>query len=300
MIKAFVQAARLRTLPLAIASISTGSVLASFFYEHDWRITTLALTTAILLQVLSNFANDYGDFKKGTDDQTRTDRALASGALSEIQMRNALVITSILTLVCGIMLLWLALDSIEIQFLIFFIIGLVSIGAAIKYTAGKNPYGYSTLGDLAVFVFFGLVAVLGTYYLHVLKFDHGFYQSIWPACGVGLLATGVLNINNIRDIEGDRKNGKITLAAKLGKKRAEAYQLILNITAVGIIIYFVRASTAHDGLLIALVGLLFLGHWIGLRGMDNTTKNRSKYNALLKFHVLLTLVMVVTVAFILL
>ncbi len=300
MIKAFVQAARLRTLPLAIASISTGSVLASFFYEHDWRITTLALTTAILLQVLSNFANDYGDFKKGTDDQTRTDRALASGALSEIQMRNALVITSILTLVCGIMLLWLALDSIEIQFLIFFIIGLVSIGAAIKYTAGKNPYGYSTLGDLAVFVFFGLVAVLGTYYLHVLKFDHGFYQSIWPACGVGLLATGVLNINNIRDIEGDRKNGKITLAAKLGKKRAEAYQLILNITAVGLIIYFVRASTAHDGLLIALVGLLFLGHWIGLRGMDNTTKNRSKYNALLKFHVLLTLVMVVTVAFILL
>ncbi len=299
MIKAFVQAARLRTLPLAIASISAGSVLASFFYEHDWWITALALTTAILLQILSNFANDYGDFKKGTDDKTRTDRALASGSLSEVQMRNALIVTSILTLTSGVSLLWLALDSIEIQFLLFFLLGVISIAAAIKYTAGKNPYGYSTLGDLAVFIFFGLVAVLGTYYLHVLKFDYGFYQSIWPASAVGLLATGVLNINNIRDIDGDKKNGKITLAAKLGKRRAEIYQLILNITAIGFLIYFIRVSTAHDGLLIALVGLLFLAHWIGLRGLDNAAKNRPKYNALLKFHVLLTLLMVVTITFLL-
>lgn len=300
MLKAFVQAARLRTLPLAIASIATGSVLARFFYEHDWGITALALATAILLQVLSNFANDYGDFRKGTDDHTRTDRALASGTITEVQMRNALIVTSIVTLLVGLTLLWRAFGSIEIGSLILFVIGLLSIGAAIKYTAGKNPYGYSTLGDLAVFVFFGLVAVLGTYYLHAGKFGYGFYQSIIPACSIGLLATGVLNINNIRDIEGDTANGKITLAAKLGKKGAEVYQLLLNVVAIGLLIYFFNSATAHDGLLIALVGLLFLVHWIILRGLNNTETYRSKYNALLKFHVLLTLVTVIMLAFILL
>ena len=298
MLKAFVQAARLRTLPLAIASISAGAVLANYFYEHNWLITGLAFITAILLQILSNFANDYGDYKKGTD-EARTDRALASGKISEHQMRNALIVTSSLTLLSGVALLWFAFDKIERQFLALFLIGLISIAAAIKYTAGKNPYGYSTLGDLAVFVFFGLVAVLGTYYLHSVKLDHGFYQSLLPACSLGLLATGVLNINNIRDIEGDLGNGKITLAVKLGKKNAEVYQLLLNVTAVGLLVYFVRLNTAHGGLLIAIVGLLFIAHWIVLRGLQNIETQRANYNKLLKTHVLLTLLMVLTLAFIL-
>ncbi|MFT5512820.1 MAG: 1,4-dihydroxy-2-naphthoate octaprenyltransferase [Bacteroidia bacterium] len=177
---------------------------------------------------------------------------------------------------------------------------MISIGAAIKYTAGKTPYGYSTLGDMAVFIFFGLVAVLGTYYLHVGKFDHGFFQSIIPACSIGLLATGVLNINNIRDIEGDTENGKITLAVKLGKKGAEVYQLLLNVVAIGLLIYFFQSSTAHDGLLIALVGLLFIVHWLVLRSLNNTKAFRSKYNAMLKFHVLLTQLNVIMIGFILL
>lgn len=293
MFKAYVQAARLRTLPLAIASIVTGSALAAYFYQHDWVITILALLTAILLQVLSNFANDYGDFTKGTDDHTRPDRALASGSISVGQMRNALIVTSILTLFCGISLLWVSFDSFNYGFITLFVIGLVSIGAAIKYTVGKNPYGYSTLGDLAVFIFFGLVAVLGTYYLQAGKFDHGFFASILPACGIGLLATGVLNINNIRDIEGDKQNGKITLAARLGKKGADIYQLVLNVGGVGLLFVFFQQSTANHGLLVLLVGGLFVFHWVKLRSLHNIPENRPVYNKLLKFHVLLTLLTVV-------
>jgi 1,4-dihydroxy-2-naphthoate polyprenyltransferase len=300
MLKAFVQAARLRTLPLAIASISGGSILSAYFYEHDWGITLLALLTAILLQILSNFANDYGDFKKGTDDETRTDRALASGKLSEKQMKNALITTALLSLSSGILLLWRSFDSIDLAALLLFVVGIICIGAAIKYTAGKNPYGYSTLGDLAVFLFFGLVAVLGTYYLQASQFDHGFYASIIPACSIGLLASGVLNINNIRDIEGDKANGKITLAVKLGKTGAEVYQLVLSLVAILLLIYFFNTSTANDGLLIALVGILLFVHWLGLRSLANTAKNRPKYNRLLKFQVLLTLIVVILMAFILL
>lgn len=293
MVKAFVQAARLRTLPLAIGSIVVGSALAAFFYEHDWRITALALLTAILLQVLSNFANDYGDFKKGTDDDTRQDRALASGSLTIHQMKNALILTSILTLICGVSLLWISFDSVNFGFIGLFVIGLLSIGAAIKYTVGKNPYGYSTLGDVAVFIFFGLVAVLGTYYLQSGKFDHGFYASIVPACAIGLLATGVLNINNIRDIEGDKMNGKITLAARLGKSAAEYYQLVLVLLGVGLLFLFFQRSTSSQGLLVLLMGGLFIFHWLKLRSLQNTKENRPAYNKLLKFHVLLSLLMVI-------
>lgn len=293
MLKAFVQAARLRTLPLAIGSIVAGAALAAYFYEHDWRITLLALLTAILLQVLSNFANDYGDFKKGTDDKNRSDRALASGLLTLGQMKRALIITAILTLIFGITLLWISFDSINYGFIGLFVIGLISIGAAIKYTMGKNPYGYSTLGDLAVFIFFGLVAVLGTYYLQSGRFDHGFYASILPACGLGFLATGVLNINNIRDIEGDKKNGKITLAARLGKKGAELYQLILVIGGVGFLFIFFQKSTSNHGLMILLVGGVLLLHWMKLKSLRNTIENRPSYNKLLKFHVLINLLMVV-------
>lgn len=293
MVKAFVQAARLRTLPLAIGSIAVGAALAAYFYEHDWRITVLALLTAILLQVLSNFANDYGDFKKGTDDHTRSDRALANGSLTIGQMKNALIVTSILTLVCGIGLLWISFDSIHYGAIGLFGIGLLSIGAAIKYTMGKNPYGYSTLGDLAVFIFFGLVAVLGTYYLQSGRFDHGFYASILPACALGLLATGVLNINNIRDIDGDKKNGKITLAARLGKKGAEYYQMALEIGGYVLLILFIKQSTTSNGLLIGLAMFLYLAHWTYLVRLELTPENRPKYNKLLKFHVLLNLLTVV-------
>lgn len=299
MLKAFVQAARLRTLPLAIGSIAMGSVVANFFHHQSWTITGLALATAILLQILSNFANDYGDFQKGTDTEHRSDRALASGSLTLAQMKMGLIVTGVLSFVTGIALILVAFETINIKAVVFVLVGLTAIAAAVKYTAGKNAYGYRAFGDAAVFIFFGLVAVLGMYYLHTGEMDYGFYWSIYPASALGLLATGVLNVNNIRDIEGDKANGKNTLAVKLGKQKAEVYQLILVLVSVGLMFWFVRENTGNNGLLLVLFGLLYVLHWLRLKSLENIEANREKYNAMLKFHVLLNLLFVVLVSFLL-
>ena len=299
MLKAFVQAARLRTLPLAIGSIAMGSVVANFFHHHSWTITGLALATAILLQILSNFANDYGDFQRGTDTEHRSDRALASGSLSLAHMKMGLIVTGILSFVVGLSLIYMAFENLNIKALIFVLVGLAAIAAAVKYTAGKNAYGYRAYGDAAVFIFFGLVAVLGMYYLQTGQIDYGFYKSIYPAAALGLLATGVLNINNIRDIEGDRANGKNTLAVKLGKQKAEYYQLALVVISVGLLFWFIRSNTGSNGLLVVLYGLLYLVHWLRLKSLENTEENRPKYNAMLKFHVLLNLFYVLLVTILL-
>lgn len=300
MVKAFVKAARLRTLPLAMASIATGSVMAAYFYEHSWPVTILALLTAILLQILSNFANDYGDFTKGTDDDSRTDRALASGEITIAQMRSALIVFTLLSLLAGIALLRVSLEEISTSFLIFFILGLAAIGAAIKYTAGKKPYGYYSLGDFAVLMFFGWVAVLGIYYLHTQHTDRDFMLGILPSTAIGLLSVGVLNVNNIRDIEGDTENGKKTLASVLGKSGAEWYQLVLYVISLALIVTFINRATQSNGLLIILVSPLYLIHWLKLRSLENTGANRPKYNRLLKLHVFMNLLVVLLFALILL
>ncbi len=293
MIGAFVKAARLRTLPLALASIAMGSVLGAFFKDHSWAITLLSVSTAILLQVLSNFANDYGDFVKGTDDESRPDRALASGSLTLNQMKAALIVSALLALISGLALLFMALGSPSLNFWLFFGLGLISIAAAIKYTAGKNPYGYKSWGDLSVFIFFGLVAVLGVYYLQSGHIDRDFWLSAMPACALGLLGVGVLNVNNLRDIPGDTQNGKITLAVKLGKKRAEVYQLMLCMSALLLLVLFLREASASNGLVILLLVPLYLIHWLRLRSLHNRPENRAVYNTLLKMHVLLNVLTVV-------
>ncbi len=299
MVKAFIQAARLRTLPLAIASIMMGSVLAGFYHKHNWTVTLLALFTAILLQVLSNFANDYGDFKKGTDDASRTDRALASGSLTIAQMKIALIVTSLATLVSGVLLLYVSLTSLNTDAFVLLLVGFFAIAAALKYTAGKNPYGYSSLGDVAVFVFFGLVSVLGVYYLQTNQLDYGFYWSILPASAIGLLAAGVLNVNNIRDIDGDLRNNKITLAVRLKKSGAEVYQLVLVLLAFISLGVFVHLNVGNNGLLMYLIAPLYIVHWIRLKSLSNTPENRPYYNKLLKFHVLLNLLLVIVISLIL-
>jgi 1,4-dihydroxy-2-naphthoate octaprenyltransferase len=300
MIGAFVKAARLRTLPLAIASIAMGSVLGAYFQKHNWSVTLLAVLTAILLQILSNFANDYGDFVKGTDDDSRSDRALASGSLSLMQMRAALIITSILSLLSGLTLLYVALGSLNLNFLLFLGLGLLSIAAAIKYTAGKNAYGYKSWGDISVFIFFGLVAVLGVYYLQSGHIDRDFRMSVLPASALGLLGVGVLNVNNIRDIAGDTQNGKITLAVKFGKKRAEIYQIVLCMSALILLAVFLRETSASSGLVILLLAPLYIIHWLRLKSLTNRMENRPAYNKLLKLHVLLNLITVLITSLILL
>ncbi len=223
----WIHAFRLRTLPLALSSIAMGAFLAAFFSGFKWDVSLLAALTTVFLQVLSNLANDYGDAQKGTDNQHRVgpERAVQSGKISVIQMRRAIVIFSGLSLISGIVLISHGLSGLDARVsLLFLILGLSAIAAAILYTVGKKAYGYSGLGDLFVFIFFGLLAVIGTFFLNTqfLRWD------VWlPAASLGFLSTGVLNLNNLRDIENDRNSGKNTVAVRLGIESSKFYHLLL-------------------------------------------------------------------------
>ncbi len=299
MISALIKAARLRTLPLAIAAIGMGSILAAYFKSHSWMITALSLSTALLLQILSNFANDYGDFSKGVD-ESRTDRVMSSGELNQKQMKWALIVLVVLSLVSGIILLIVAFQTVNLKTLIYFVVGLISIVAALYYTMGSNPYGYSGLGDIAVFIFFGLVSVTGVYYIQNPMIDRTFWLSLLPASSFGLLSAGVLNVNNIRDIENDLALGKRTFAGQLGKQRAEFYHLTLIVMAfTGLWIFFYLAiGRIHFS--IFMLFPLYVFHWWIMRLLVGDSKERPKYNRLLKQLVLLNLFLVLVFGIVLL
>ncbi len=287
-VKHWIQAFRLRTLPLAISAIGLGGILAYANGRFSVEIALLSALTAILLQVLSNLANDYGDFVKGTDDETRTDRSMASGLISKRQMQIALVAFSIFSLCSGLYLLFRAFGEFGNLFLTFLVFGLLSIVAAIAYTVGKRAYGYSGLGDLAVLIFFGWLAVSGSMVLHMGSWD-GFVHSLFVSTAFGLLSTGVLNINNIRDIKGDLKNSKITLAVSLGRKKAELYQLFLYITAfilAGVFLFLNSEILFSYYLLLPL----YLWHWIKMKSL--TDGDRPAYNKSLKQLVFLNILWV--------
>lgn len=230
--KAWVAAARPRTLPLALASISLGTFLAAANNVLNLPLAILALLTAVLLQVLSNLANDYGDSIHGADHVERLGpaRAVQSGQISAGAMRLAIVLVALLAAVSGIALLWLAFGSQALPLLLVFILlGAAAIGAAVTYTAGKKPYGYAGLGDIAVLIFFGWVGVLGTYFLQARQLD---WTLFLPATSCGLLAVAVLNVNNIRDIESDKRAGKHSIPVRLGPHRARLYHWLLLGAAV--------------------------------------------------------------------
>ena len=226
-INTWVSAMRLRTLPLTLSSVGMGSFLAARYGGFRWDVLVLCALTTVFLQILSNFANDYGDSINGADHAGRQGpaRAVQSGAISASQMLNAIVVLSVLALLSGISLLWIALQKSTWETVLFFFgLGLLSIVAAITYTAGKKPYGYAGLGDLAVIVFFGWVGVLGTFYLFTHQFD---LLLVLPATSCGLFATAVLNVNNIRDIESDTKAGKKSVPVRIGRQNATKYHWTL-------------------------------------------------------------------------
>ncbi len=231
--KHWIQAARLRTLPLSLSGIIMGAFIAKWRLSQeggfwDWRIFALALLVTLLYQILSNFANDYGDGVKGTDKNRigeAEQRAVASGKITAIQMRNAVILLSILSFIATVALLYVAFYPANIrEFWIFIGLGIACILAAIGYTVGKKPYGYMGLGDIFVFVFFGLVSVCGSYFLFTKSFD---YDILIPASAIGMLSMAVLNLNNMRDIVNDELSGKKTFALKLGFKKAMIYEIIL-------------------------------------------------------------------------
>lgn len=229
----WIKAARLRTLPLSMSGIIMGAFIAKWRISQeggfwDWRIFALALLVTLLYQILSNFANDYGDGVKGTDKNRigeAEQRAVASGKITATQMRNAVILLSILSFVATVALLYVAFyPAYNREFWIFIGLGVASILAAIGYTIGKKPYGYLGLGDIFVFIFFGLVSVCGSYFLFTKSFS---WDVLFPSISVGMLSMAVLNLNNMRDIVNDELSGKKTFALKLGYKNAMIYEIIL-------------------------------------------------------------------------
>jgi len=227
---AWIESLRPKTLPLALASIVTGVALASWQGHFQWGVALFALITAGLLQILSNLANDYGDAIKGSDTETRIgpNRGMQKGLITQAQMKKALAITVILTIISGITLIALACQK-PSDIIGFVILGLLAIIAAITYTVGNRPYGYIGLGDISVLIFFGWLSVAGTYYLLSTQFDA---VVMLPATACGLLSAAVLNINNLRDIDNDKSNGKNTLAVRLGPIWGRRYHALLLTGAV--------------------------------------------------------------------
>ncbi len=287
--KIWLKAARLRTLPLAAGGILLGSFLAAYEYSFSWAVFLLAFMTAVLLQILSNLANDYGDFQKGTDQAAdRTDRALASGAISLKTMKNALWIVGLATLFCGLGLLFTAFQKLDLKFLVWFIIGLAAIAAALKYTVGKSAYGYRGFGDLFVLLFFGPVAVGGTYILMTGQLPNNAWV---PSIAFGLLCVAVLNINNLRDIESDAAAGKKTMVVRLGFKKAIWYQYILFGSAILLFILFARISESpYDHFLPLVVGIAY---YFITHKLENQPIGREPYNQSLKQVSLLNLLLVI-------
>jgi len=236
-VKSYIKAARLRTLPLSISGIIIGSYLGNEFVNNSsetnnelsiWgsAIFWLAILTTIGFQVLSNFANDYGDGIKGSDkNRVGESRMVSSGAITPKQMKRAMIYTTIITLIIALLLIYVAFGSKNFELsVLFFGLGIASIAAAIKYTVGNSAYGYSGFGDLFVFLFFGLLSVVGSYFLFTNQLN---FKIFFPAISAGLLSTAVLNLNNLRDREEDKKNNKNTLVVKLGLNRAKIYHFFL-------------------------------------------------------------------------
>ncbi|RKE95178.1 1,4-dihydroxy-2-naphthoate octaprenyltransferase [Ichthyenterobacterium magnum] len=237
-IKPWFLAFRLRTLPLSVSGIIIGSCFAHYNGVFDVTICVLAILTTISLQVLSNLSNDYGDGVKGTDDENRVgpERAIQSGIITPDEMIEGIKFNILVVIILSVMLIYISFGHKHFLYaLLFFFLSGASIYAAMNYTIGSSAYGYRALGDVFVFVFFGLLSVVGSYFLYSKQLDH---HVVLPAISIGLLCVGVLNLNNMRDIETDVLSEKITLAVKLGKDKAKVYHVFLVATAMLIAVIF--------------------------------------------------------------
>ncbi len=282
--KSWLSASRPKTLALAIAGPLTGISLALFENSSINPFqAVLCILVAMLLQILSNFSNDLGDFKKGTDQlANRTDRALANGDIKESQMKAAIVITALLSLVAGISLIWYT-DLTPTDQWILFLIGLTAIGSAIAYTMGKRAYGYNGFGDIFVFVFFGLASVLVTYYIQMRTLS---WEAILGAIAIGSFSTMVLNINNVRDIKKDAENNKRTIPVIIGFVNSRIYQIIL--AAIGSFCWIVLILTYNSPYLAIPLFLLVLV----LHAFMNLKQDEfMEYNKQLKYISLLTMLL---------
>ncbi len=249
-LKSWIKAARLRTLPLAMSGILMGAALSYLDGGFNQIVTILAVVTALFIQIFSNFANDYGDSQQGTDNQHRVGpkRTVQSGEISPTQMKIGMVVLIVLSLTSGIWLVEEGTKGLNLtMFLLFLAFGIVALIAAYRYTAGSNPYGYAGFGDVAVFLFFGLLPVIGTYFLNAHRITPELFL---PAISIGLFSTGVLNLNNMRDIENDRNSGKHTVVVRMGSSKAKIYHslLILSGMLASVIFTLIQGKSAFQWL----------------------------------------------------
>ncbi|HLF35229.1 MAG TPA: 1,4-dihydroxy-2-naphthoate polyprenyltransferase [Cyclobacteriaceae bacterium] len=289
-IQAWIKAIRLRTLPLALSSIAMGSFLAAFDGAFSFRILLFSGLTTIFLQILSNLANDYGDYIHGADGSHRSgpSRAVSSGTISPGEMKTAIIIFAVASFASGMLLIYNLLNTTKFLFFIFLAAGILAILSAIGYTMGKKPYGYAGLGDLFVVLFFGITGVAGTYFLHTGQMAA---DSLLPALGTGFFATAVLNINNIRDIESDRLSGKRSIPVRIGLRKAVFYHwfLLAGGWSTAIIFTVLNFRGIMQFLFLLATPLLILN------GIDVAAKAGSdKLDACLKKMAMTTLVFVIT------
>ena len=271
--KTWIKAARPRTVLLSFSGVLLGAFLAIAKVPEPvegptpWLTIIFSALTAILLQVLSNLANDYGDFKKGTDNVKRVgpQREMQSGAITERGMKHGLVITALLCLISGALLIFVFAGLTWKELLVFAALGIAALLAAVLYTLGKRPYGYRGLGDLYCFLFFGWAAVAGTFYLATKSLD---FSVLLPASAMGFLSNAVLNINNMRDYENDRASGKRSLVVKLGLKKAFVYHCLLIVGAFVCLTVFLFLKQAPVYSYMFL--WLFLLFFKDLKGINKT------------------------------
>lgn len=287
--KNYIHAARLRTLPLSMSGIIMGAFIARWRLGElgqawDWQIFALAILVTLLYQILSNFANDYGDGVKGTDQMRSTNaeaRAVASGKITAQQMKNAMLFTAFLSLLATVGLLYKAFfpDFMK-EFWVFIGLGVACILAAIGYTVGKKPYGYLGLGDVMVFIFFGLVSVGGSYFLFTKSWS---WDVLLPASAVGLFSAAVLNLNNMRDIESDAISGKKSLALRLGFKKAMIYQMILMQLPMILLLIFLMLNGFHEkGNYYAFMAMIMMFPLAGVRRKIMQVKSPHELDPFLK------------------
>lgn len=245
--KHWIQAARLRTLPLSVSGIILGSFYAMSQSLFNWKIVIFALSTTLGLQILSNFANDYGDGIKGTDNEDRVGpkRAIQSGVISPREMKRAIVLTSFLTMASAVLLIYFSFKEENLGFSLFFLLlGFLAVASAIRYTVGNSAYGYRGYGDVFVFIFFGLVSTMGIYFMFAKTLENG-YLLLLPATAIGFLSVGVLNLNNMRDEISDKKVGKNTIVVKIGGAKAKLYHYFLVVSAMILVLLFAFLNQFH-------------------------------------------------------
>lgn len=299
----WLQAARLRTLPLSISGILLGSFIARWRLVHigenwDWRIFALAMLVTLLYQVLSNFANDYGDGVRGTDrfrDKNAEKRAIASGIISVKQMKMAVISTAILAMVMTMGLLYTAFfPHYILEFYVFIGLGILCILAAVGYTMGKKPYGYLGLGDIMVFIFFGWISVGGSYFLFTKAWS---WDILLPASAIGMLSVAVLNLNNMRDLESDKLAGKNTLALRLGFKRAMIYQIVLmQLPLILVLIFLMKNELQFKGNYYAFMVMILFFPMTAMRRKIMKVKSPKELDPFLKQVGIITLMMAILLA----